>query len=62
VFFPTDFDALSDAYRATTDGRELRVVTSKDFLAAHADVPRTTTRTGYNPLLEDFVNTRFALS
>ena len=62
IFFPTDFTALADAYRATTNGREMRVMTSREFLKAHADVPGTTTRTGYNPLLEDFTNTRFALS
>ena len=62
VFFPTDFEAVAEAYRTTTDGRELRVMTSREFLAAHADVQRTTTRTGYNPLLKDFTNTRFALS
>ena len=62
IFFPTDFPALADAYRATTNGREMRVMTSREFLKAHADVPGTTTRTGYNPLLEDFTNTRFALS
>ena len=36
----------------------VRVLTSAQFLASFADVRRTATLSGYNPLLEDYVNTR----
>lgn len=39
-----------------------RVLRSADFLQLFADVSRTRTLTGYNPLLEDYTNTRILLS
>ena len=32
---------------------------SKDFLRRYAQIERTSTKNGYNPLLEDFLNTSF---
>jgi len=61
IFFATDFDALSEAYFHIM-GRPSRVFRSSEFLVDHADVERTRVAGGYNPLLEDFSNTRFLLS
>lgn len=40
----------------------IRVMHSAEFLAASAQTDRTKTMTGYNPLLEDYRNTRFLLT
>ena len=61
IFFATDFDALSEAYFKIT-GRTSHVFRSSEFLVDYADVERTRVAGGYNPLLEDFSNTRFLLS
>jgi hypothetical protein len=39
-----------------------RVMPSPVFLSSYADVSRTRTLTGYNPMLEDYTNTRFLIS
>lgn len=69
IFFPTDFGALSALHAAAARQEGLReeaaspraVLRSRDFLCrASPDSARaTTTRSGYNPLLEDFSNTNF---
>jgi len=61
IFFATDFDALSGAYHTIT-GRPARVYRSSEFLVDHAQVSKTRVAGGYNPLLEDFSNTRFMLT
>jgi hypothetical protein len=75
VFFPTDFDALralDAAARRTVsmdDGVERseksargEVLSTRAFMERWADVQATATRSGYNPLLQDFANTKFFLS
>jgi hypothetical protein len=47
---------------AALAGAGVRAVRSAAFLAAWADVSRTRTLTGYNPLLEDYANTRILLT
>ena len=42
--------------------QHIEVIKSADFLKEYADISQTQTRNGYNPLLEDFSNTRFLLS
>lgn len=69
IFFPIDFHVLRDlhrffAQRVDRSGRvryNASVVKSGEFLRAHADAPQTATRSGYNPLFEDFQNTSFFL-
>ena len=66
VFFPTDFRALArldaDA-RGDGEGGRGRVMTTRAFMEANAvDLRATETASGYNPLLQDFSNTRFYLS
>jgi hypothetical protein len=41
---------------------DVRVLQSADFLRQYADVARCRTMTGYNPLLEDYTNTRMLLT
>lgn len=75
VFFPTDFAALrflDAAARRTVsmdDGVERsekrargEVLSTRAFMERWADVQATATRSGYNPLLQDFANTKFFLS
>ena len=66
IFFPVDVFLLRDLYRylAQRDdrvtggkGRSARVVKSARFLHEFADVAEAETRSGYNPLMEDFRNT-----
>lgn len=38
------------------------VMTTRQFMEAHADCDATATASGYNPLLQDFSNTKFFLS
>eukprot|EP00741_Cyanophora_paradoxa_P013873 tig00020710_g13391.t1 len=64
IFFPVDFPRLAHVYRKVT-GRPreaVRVGKTAEFMRLHGEPGRTRTRTFYNPLLEDFANTRFFLS
>ncbi|KAL1512408.1 hypothetical protein AB1Y20_005664 [Prymnesium parvum] len=56
VFFPTHFDSLERMCRAVGH-KQVQSVTTTTFMAEFADLSETETRCGYNPLLEDFVNT-----
>ncbi|KAF1315951.1 putative s-adenosyl-l-methionine-dependent methyltransferase mida, partial [Globisporangium splendens] len=64
IFFATDFAKLKKAYCTTLTRKpdEVSVVKSGAFLKEFADLNRTKTITGYNPLLEDYSNTSFLLS
>lgn len=71
IFFPVDFATLRDLHRffmgrqdRASDGKSQRslIVKSADFMRAYASLEQTATRSGYNPLLEDFLNTSFFLS
>jgi hypothetical protein len=70
IFFPVDFAALKQLYKfylhrenpAAQTRQVVKVVKSPSFLAMYADLNQTTTRSGYNPLIEDFWNTAFFLS
>jgi len=59
IFFPTNFEALAAMY-ARLAGEGARTTTSacSAFFKEHADLQRTTTMSGYNPLIEDFTNTK----
>ncbi|KAL2631104.1 hypothetical protein R1flu_015790 [Riccia fluitans] len=66
IFFPTDFSVLQklDQHIAATTGASRRssIVNSAQFMDLFADAEKTLTRNGYNPLLEDFSNTKMFLS
>lgn len=73
IFFPTDFGMLSrlHADAAARAGRAVprhgavvgggRHMKSAEFMRLYADLAATRTRSGYNPLLEDYSNTSFFL-
>jgi SAM-dependent MidA family methyltransferase len=55
IFFPTNFTLLQQMY-AELCGMQTRVMSQSDFLQLHAPVERAATRSGWNPLLEDYSN------
>jgi hypothetical protein len=70
ILFPTDFTSLERLYRgsaaassssssssSTVVAVSAKTVKSHTFLKTYADVAATATRSGYNPILEDFTNT-----
>ncbi|ETW03116.1 hypothetical protein H310_05540 [Aphanomyces invadans] len=64
VFFSTDFIKLKHAYCQAhhRHSHEVSIVKSRAFLEKFADIAKTRTILGYNPLLEDYANTSFILS
>ena len=75
VFFPTDFARLrvldeaarrtvstSDAVARRDERARGEILSTRAFMERWADVEATATRSGYNPLLQDFANTKFFLS
>lgn len=75
VFFPTDFEALraldaaarrtvsmNDGVERSENSARGEVLSTRAFMERWADVQATATRSGYNPLLQDFANTKFFLS
>jgi hypothetical protein len=58
VFFQTDFALLSAAYQAEAGNAATgQVYKSSAFLRKYGNVALTQTRSGFNPMLEDFENT-----
>jgi hypothetical protein len=65
IFFPTDFSLLSKMVASTRpagNGVLIETPTNKDFMMRYAQLERTRTMTGYNPLLDDYTNMRMLLS
>lgn len=68
IFFPTNFGALKAMYETEIFGCDqdpqcarqvdVSVRSSADFFKDYADLDITTTLSGYNPLIDDFTNTR----
>jgi hypothetical protein len=61
IFFPTDFGALARLYLAA-GGARARAVKTRDFMREYAELEGTETRSGYNPLVDDFSNTALFLA
>ena len=61
IFYPTNFENLAVLQYQLSD-RIGYHCTSKQFMKHYADTKATRTRTLYNPLLNDFLNTRFFLT
>lgn len=61
VFYPTDFSSLAGLYTAL-GGARARTIKTRDFMREHAELECTETRSGYNPLLEDFSNTALLIA
>lgn len=69
IFFPTDFRLLSklDALAAGGAGSERRrapgrVVSNREMMGRYAEAEWARTLSGFNPLLDDFTNTRVFLT
>lgn len=61
IFFPTDFRLLKAMYQKVT-GKKSLIMKSYEFVDEYSDKNWVTTKSGYNPLKEDFFNTSFFLS
>ena len=59
VMFATSFEALGKLYAHASGGRSGATVSTAEFMQRHARLEATTTASGYNPLLKDFVNQAF---
>ena len=63
IFFATDFDWLAKAYASAGGVGAVAAVPPADFFARSPDLAaETATRSGFNPMLEDFWNTRIFLA
>ncbi|KAK3232781.1 hypothetical protein CYMTET_56888 [Cymbomonas tetramitiformis] len=76
IFYPTDFEALQKlnakaaqqqvAFGKSTEKIPKRgssqVLTTKEFMLTYGELGGTQTLGGFNPLLDDFTNTKFFLS
>lgn len=63
IFFATDFRWLASAYFEVMGPNASATVMSSDaFLSRNVNPRRTETRTGYNPMLEDYSNTAFLIA
>jgi hypothetical protein len=60
IFFATDFDFLQRCHWVVT-GRPATVLRSEEFLHEFADHEKTQVIGRYNPMLNDYENTRFLL-
>ncbi|KAL0028989.1 hypothetical protein WJX77_009984 [Trebouxia sp. C0004] len=62
IFFPTDFQLLQSLHHLANQGHggiQGQVMKTKAFMKQYADLTTTLTKSGYNPLLQDFSNTSF---
>lgn len=66
IFFPTNFELLRDIYRLVchsgTAEENIRILSQRDFLKRYADLERTKTKSGENPMLMYYENVKFLLS
>lgn len=61
IFFPVDFGLMAGIYNRTT-GKSATVMKHREFLSCYADLIKTRTKSGYNPMMEEFENVSFMLS
>ena len=61
IFFPTDFRFLKALYQNVT-GKKSLIMKSYEFVDEYSERNWVRTKSGYNPLKEDFSNTSFFLS
>ncbi|CAO3637252.1 unnamed protein product [Cunninghamella echinulata] len=68
IFFPTNWELLRDMYllvcrgsRAGND-RNVKVITHRDFCERYADVEKTVTRSGENPMLMYYENMKMLIT
>lgn len=61
IFFPTDFRLVNEMWKKVFE-REGHVVKSHEFMKEFGLENWATTKSGYNPIKEDFANTSFFVS
>lgn len=61
IMFPTDFKAMNELYKQVV-GRESHTCSHADFLLEWADVEKTKTKSGENPMVELYSNADFIYS
>jgi hypothetical protein len=64
IYFPTNFDNLDIVYKQIYGVKDRSRVTfsTAEFMRRYANTSLTETKSKYNPLLEDFTNTKFLIS
>ncbi|KAJ2541415.1 hypothetical protein EV175_006145 [Coemansia sp. RSA 1933] len=62
IFFPTNFELLKQVYDSICKRRSSRVCTQRVFAKENADLGQTRTRSGENPMLDFYENTKFLIS
>ena len=67
IFFPTNFELLKDIYQLVcrsgrAESEKIKVLQQKEFLKRYADLSRTQTKSGENPILMYYENVKFLLS
>lgn len=61
--FSTSFEALARLYADASHNRQPSIsLSTTEFMQRHADVRACATTSGYNPLIQDFVNTSVFLT
>lgn len=61
IMFPTNFKVMNDMYSKVT-GKTSQICTHKEFLEKWAEVEKTKTKSGENPMLELYSNAEFMYS
>lgn len=56
IFFPISFHLLSNLYLLIMNSASATIMTQNHFMKQYADLDSTTTKNGFNPLLEEFKN------
>ncbi|KAJ1792386.1 hypothetical protein LPJ59_004850 [Coemansia sp. RSA 2399] len=62
IFFPTNFELLKQVYDHVCQRGSSRVCTQREFAMENADLGQTRTRSGENPMLAFYENTKFLVS
>jgi len=62
IFFPTSFGLLKNVHRRLSGGTPGQIMSHADFCKKFADTSSTRTRSGYNPMIEEFQNVHMYLS
>lgn len=62
IFFPTNFELLQRIYASVCDRPSSQVCSQRQFAKENADLAKTRTRSGENPMLDFYENNKFLLS
>jgi len=62
IFFPTDFELLRFVYTQKTGAPYTEILSHKEFIMLYGKPDHTETRTGYNPMIEDYKNFKYLVT